>query len=591
MLRRFHSVEHVFVVFGFSPAPTLALCADSSFHLWVQVPPWMKLPGFYLLDAISKNVFDPYARHFAPFVIPLFLDTYRQVDQVTRSKMEEMLLTWRTGAPNGKELFGVITQLTIERGVWGGDTTSSMEGYGGSNHVSKDQVLSELEFTLGQKERALQANPWDTTAQKHVEVLQQLRKLVDAGVSQDELRQILGQLRSLTRTVPPATSYPASTSAYPYPPQPTYNRPFQSTYPPAPPPPHPSTYTHQSEPVKSEPVDLSALLTSASVSSSAAAAPAMPPSSITNLFNALLKAGVVSADNTTVGAGSTNSEEYPTPPPPGLNRDSTRAYRKAVLSENIKLTTTDITRKRPSVISFLYERLPAQCKQCAVRFGDDASGKKAMDDHLDMHFRQNRKANQNLGRGHSRSWFVSLEDWNHEGKADVKGKGRADGPGTISLKAVAAADAAQRDAGLRAQFVVVPPGDEAKLISCPICKETMKSEFLEDDEEWVWRNAVKKDDRIYHATCHSEAMASAHSLATRLRDGTSARSRSRTPDVAGLRSTPPKGNGQRNSLSPSPDAKRAVLKRKAVSDNQSPNGYVVREADGTPPMKKLALAS
>jgi pre-mRNA cleavage complex 2 protein Pcf11 len=167
---------------------------------------------------------------------------------------------------------------------------------------------------------------------------------VDAGVSQDELRQILGQLRSLTRTVPPAPSYPASTSAYTYPPQPTYNRPFQSTYPPAPQPPPPSTYTHQSEPVKSEPVDLSALLTSASVSSSAAAAPAMPPSSITNLFNALLKAGVVSSDNTTGGAGSTNSEEYPTPPPPGLNRDSTRAYRKAVLSANIKLTTTDITR-------------------------------------------------------------------------------------------------------------------------------------------------------------------------------------------------------------------------------------------------------
>lgn len=34
-----------------------------------------------------------------------------------------------------------------------------------------------------------------------------------------------------------------------------------------------------------------------------------------------------------------------------------------------------------------------------------------MDDHLDMHFRQNRKVNQNQGRGHSRSWFVSLEVW------------------------------------------------------------------------------------------------------------------------------------------------------------------------------------
>ena len=45
-------------------------------------------------------------------------------------------------------------------------------------------------------------------------------------------------------------------------------------------------------------------------------------------------------------------------------------------------------------------------------------------------------------------------------------------------------------------FVVVPPGDEAKAISCPICKEQLKSEFLEDDEEWVWRNAIKKDDRV-----------------------------------------------------------------------------------------------
>jgi hypothetical protein len=36
--------------------------------------------------------------------------------------MEEMLLTWRTASPTGKELFGVIPQLAIERGIWGGDS-------------------------------------------------------------------------------------------------------------------------------------------------------------------------------------------------------------------------------------------------------------------------------------------------------------------------------------------------------------------------------------------------------------------------------------------------------------------------------------
>jgi pre-mRNA cleavage complex 2 protein Pcf11 len=84
----------------------------------------MKLPAFYLLDAISKNVYEPYARHFAVFVIPLFLETYGQVDETTRSKMEEMLLTWRTGSPAGKELFGVPPQVAIERGVWGDGATN-----------------------------------------------------------------------------------------------------------------------------------------------------------------------------------------------------------------------------------------------------------------------------------------------------------------------------------------------------------------------------------------------------------------------------------------------------------------------------------
>lgn len=88
-----------------------------------------------------------------------------------------------------------------------------------------------------------------------------------------------------------------------------------------------------------------------------------------------------------------------------------------------------------------------------------------------------------------------MQDWLHGDTVDIKGKGHADGR-TISSKAAAAEEAAKREAELRAMYVVVPPGDEAKPISCPICKEPLKSEFLEDDEEWVWRNALKKDDRV-----------------------------------------------------------------------------------------------
>ena len=85
----------------------------------------------------------------------------------------------------------------------------------------------------------------------------------------------------------------------------------------------------------------------------------------------------------------------------------------------------------------------------------------------------------------------------------MKGKGRTDGHRPLNAKAAAAAIIAKRDADLRALYVVVPPGDEAKPVSCPICKETIKSEFLEDDEDWVWKNATNKDDRVCFRSLHA----------------------------------------------------------------------------------------
>ena len=41
-----------------------------------------------------------------------------------------------------------------------------------------------------------------------------------------------------------------------------------------------------------------------------------------------------------------------------------------------------------------------------MRFPAVDHGKQLLRDHLDNHFRQNVKANENIGRGTSRSWFV-----------------------------------------------------------------------------------------------------------------------------------------------------------------------------------------
>ena len=77
-----------------------------------------------------------------------------------------------------------------------------------------------------------------------------------------------------------------------------------------------------------------------------------------------------------------------------------------------------------------------------------------------------------------------------------KGKGRV-GPSRGNLaRPASSVEDAKRLAELRTHFVVVPAGDEARTISCPICKEVFKAEFNEDDEDWIWKNAVKVESRV-----------------------------------------------------------------------------------------------
>ncbi len=68
-----------------------------------------------------------------------------------------------------------------------------------------------------------------------------------------------------------------------------------------------------------------------------------------------------------------------------------------------------VCRVHSPIHDLLYLKMPSQCKQCGIRFADTPRGKESMQEHLDMHFRQNRKADQNSGRGYSRSWFVAVE--------------------------------------------------------------------------------------------------------------------------------------------------------------------------------------
>ena len=69
-------------------------------------------------------------------------------------------------------------------------------------------------------------------------------------------------------------------------------------------------------------------------------------------------------------------------------------------------------------------------------------------------------------------------------------------------EAVIKTEEAKRKAADRAellnQTVRVPEAAAAdeEVGRCPICKELFKNEYSEDEEDWVWRNAVAKDGKV-----------------------------------------------------------------------------------------------
>ena len=72
------------------------------------------------MDSIAKNIGSPYtSSFFARWVERVFLSAYRDVDPQVRHKMEELLGTWRTGGPQGQELYPAPLQRTIEEALFG----------------------------------------------------------------------------------------------------------------------------------------------------------------------------------------------------------------------------------------------------------------------------------------------------------------------------------------------------------------------------------------------------------------------------------------------------------------------------------------
>ncbi|XP_063927873.1 uncharacterized protein LOC135141017 isoform X2 [Zophobas morio] len=211
-------------------------------------------------------------------------------------------------------------------------------------------------------------------------------------------------------------------------------------------------------------------------------APILPPSlNINELFQKLVATGIV----------ATKEPELPPIYPIKPARRNPLEHLKVI---NFNRPETLKMRQNP-----LYEALYSgmQCSSCGMRFPPEQSMRYSQ--HLDWHFRQNRKGKKNIRVGATRRWFYSLSDWmNYIEVEDLEEKENFFDQQQMQ------AEGAGEDADEEVEVPSVPADPEVQETHCDVCQDKFDQFFNEDKEEWHLRNAIRVDDKTYHPVCYED---------------------------------------------------------------------------------------
>lgn len=159
----------------------------------------------------------------------------------------------------------------------------------------------------------------------------------------------------------------------------------------------------------------------------------------------------------------------------------------------IELNSNAMLPSRPELIDLLYSSMPLQCYQCGQRWHDTPEQRALKDEHLDWHFRTNKRLREHSVRSQSRALFLTETEWINFSISD---------DGSPEQKN----EAAQSGPDLNLSTVPKPSDPSLHDSICPICKETFVTDWDDTSEDWVWKNAVDVNGVVYHATCHAEAL-------------------------------------------------------------------------------------
>ncbi|KAI8893999.1 hypothetical protein BC833DRAFT_606532, partial [Globomyces pollinis-pini] len=462
--------------------------------------PKHKLPVLYLMDSILKNVGRSYRQLFQKNLVSNFAAAFAVVDQNEKESLKKLIHTWRTHP--GGYLFPSHVIGAVEKEIAKPPAPAQVPQRVNQNQFPASYnrqktvvpppvqhrppykqptpqppssfilsqsalvVQKQLSTVIAQKKASLILNPSDPDTLQQIKILEDLYSIVSTTALEDAvINQIAGQIRTLAVSnanqsvnIPPArvVNQPAQ-----YPPYANYQVPTPAfpSYPPT------SQYP----------------------------APVIPPLPVKSIgvpsvpfISSSLLSGLSNID-----ANLLKSFNSPTTIPASLVNDGTTAQNVSNIPI-INLTTKDIQEVRVNLWIKLYDEIDLQCKQCALRFKSINDGKTHLEAHLDWHFRQKRRQKEKSKKTISRDWYISEADWLTEEPIDVVDQHVA--PVFFSSK---------DDLKSPVEEVsIIPAGDQIN--KCNICHESLEKYFDAEHDDWMLRNTVKINEKLYHQTCYQD---------------------------------------------------------------------------------------
>ncbi|KAJ1832205.1 mRNA 3' end processing factor [Coemansia sp. RSA 2711] len=457
-------------------------------HLRFTVPKY-KLPAFYLLDSIAKNVGGMYVSLLHGRLDRIFVDMWRSVDDAVRAKMERTMGTWRNGFEGGtRHLFPEFVLRKIEEDIarlkaraketakMVPDATSDdlLDNLTGMQSYAKKRALEERQQSA-QRAVVARADSYNGSGhhrhhdQRNGHHKRQRTPEKAKGVFNHELLQQINSM--IMKKKVEMLRRPTDTHLFAV---------------------HDALKEYKAIVLEAE----------------------LPPERVREIREQL-----AALDSIPGGGFASNGGA----PPPSNGRPAENAsglpqslgsmlvpqhqagtgYKEFSQLEPIPLTQASIARMRPGIYDILYAGFGSQCSQCGwrAREGDDENMKK----HLDWHFRRNlRLQNERERRPAPRGWYLDQALWEAGAAAAEAG----DQPAAAAAAATPAdmgasgEDSAEKvKAELQRMTVAAPPNHNEP---CAVCKEAFERRFNEDDEDWELVNAVVVDSTIVHATCNAE---------------------------------------------------------------------------------------